>query len=90
MGETHGGLDLFYKAYRVVRGTVRDNAGNGLGNADAGRGPFIAFTGDAVVQGSDVLHINKRFKAGPTGAYTAYLPNGNYLVAPVPLPGKSE
>ncbi len=87
-GESVTGLDLVYQRYLPISGFLRDNAGNGLGSPGAGSGPFIGFSGDAPVAGGDVLHINARFKSFTAdGAYTAYVPPGNYLVAPMPLPG---
>jgi hypothetical protein len=81
-GEVATGIDLFFKAFKVVAGFVRDNNGGPLPSS-----VLIAFSGDAPVTGGEVLHINKRFYSDLTGAYTAYVPNGNYLVAALPFFG---
>ena len=95
-GEARTGIDLVYKRYLQVTGKVRDNGnpdgdpatsdGRPLYDPDPRKGPFIAFSGDAPTP-QGVIHINIRVKTGPDGTYVAYVPEGNYFVGAVPLPG---
>ena len=73
-GQVDTGLDLIYPAYVRVSGIITDEFGNPISAT-------VGFSGDALVQGSNALHVNVRVTSVLDGTYAVYLPVAQYTAA---------